>query len=371
MKQLKYLLQKEFLQIARDKTILKIIIALPVIQLLILPWAATFEQRNISLSVLDNDRSTLSTQLTDKIISSGFFRLADYPVSYDQAMVAVEKNQADLILEIPAHFESDLLREQQTNLMLSVNAVNGQKAGLGSAYIGQIIADFNKEVITDQGVQMHLVNLINAVPYYKYNKEMNYRNFMVPGILVLLLTLIGCVLSSMNIVKEKEIGTIEQINVTPISRITFILGKLIPFMLIGFVILTIGLFVAWLIYGIFPTGSILALYVFAFFYLMAALGMGLVVSTYSNTQQQAMFVAIFFLIIFFLLGGLFTPISSMPSWAQVVTRFNPIRYFVEVIRLVYMKGSSLGDILPQLCHIIGFAIFFNTWAILNYRKTNS
>ena len=370
MKKLLFLLQKEFLQIRRDKTIIKMMIAIPIIQLLILPWAATFEQKNISLAVMDNDHSTLSTRLTDKIISSGFFRLTDYTQSYNEALSSVERNQADLILEIPAGFENKLQREQTSNLMISVNAVNGQKAGLGSAYIGQIIADFNQQIIMEQGVQLQLVNRIETQPYFKYNKEMNYRNFMVPGILVLLLTLVGGVISAMNIVKEKEIGTIEQINVSPIPRIIFILSKLIPFLLIGLIILTLGLSVAWLIYGIFPAGSLLTLYTFAFFYLLAFLGAGLVVSTYSNTQQQAMFLAFFFMIIFFLMSGLFTPISSMPEWAQAITLFNPVRYFVEVMRLVYMKGSSLNDILSQLYCIIGFAVAFNAWAVLNYKKTS-
>ncbi len=378
MRQLKYLLQKEFLQIMRDKMILKLIVALPVIQLLILPWAATFEQKNISLCIIDNDYSTYSSQLTEKILSSGYFQLTGFSNAYEDALKMVDQNEADLILEIPRNFEDDLRREQQSDLMLSVNAVNGQKAGLGSAYLSQIIMNFNQDLMVHAGLLEEAssqtgnqpVGLIRALPYYKYNVEMNYRNFMVPGILVMLLTLIGGVLSALNIVKEKEIGTIEQINVTPISKATFLLGKLIPFLIIGFVILTIGLFVAWLIYGLFPLGNVLLIYLFAFFYLLAFLGAGLVISTYSDTQQQAMFTAFFFLIIFFLLSGLFTPISSMPEWAQTVTAFNPVRYFVEVIRLVFMKGSALQDILPQLFSIIGFAIFFNTWAMLNYRKTN-
>lgn len=367
---LRFLLEKEFLQIRRDKTILRMIFALPIIQLLVLPWAATFEQHNISLGVIDNDRTEMSARMAHKITSSGFFRLVDFTDSYENALHKVEKNEADLILEIPAGFERDLMREQSTSLMLSVNAVNGQKAGLGGAYMGQILADYNQEIITDLGVQLSRVNLIEAQPYFKYNKEMNYRNFMVPGILVMLMTLIGGVISALNIVKEKEIGTMEQINVTPVSRGIFILGKLIPFLIIGLLIFTIGLLLAWGVYGIFPAGSIAALYIFAFFYLLAFLGAGLVISTYSDTQQQAMFVAIFFMVIFFLLGGLFTPISSMPEWAQRLTLLNPVRYFVEVMRLVYMKGSNLGDILPQLLSIIGFAAAFNFWAVRSYRKTS-
>jgi ABC-2 type transport system permease protein len=345
------------------------IIALPVVQLLILPWAATFEQRNISLSVVDNDHSTFSRKLTEKITSSGYFRLADYSVSYSQALTAVERNDADLILEIPYRFEDDLIREQSADIMISVNAVNGQKAGLGSAYLSQIINDFNQEIIPPD-VQSGRQNRINIVPYYRYNTQMNYRNYMVPGILVMLVTLIGGVPAALNIVKEKETGTIEQINVTPIPKAIFILGKLIPFWMMGLLILTIGLIVAFIVYGLVPAGRLSNIYIFAFFYLLTFSGIGLLISTYSETQQQAMFVAFFFLIIFFLLSGLFTPISSMPHYAQAITRFNPVRYFVEVMRLVFMKGSGFSDIMPQLLHVIGFAVFFNGWAVWNYKKTS-
>lgn len=370
MRQLLIILQKEFLQVFRNKTILKVIIALPLVQLLILPWAATFEQKNITLSVVDNDHSTFSHRLTDKIMSSGYFLLADYSASYGQALKAIEDDRADIILEIPRSFENRLMRERHTSLMLSANAVNGQKAGIGSAYLSQIIRDFNSELSAETDIQPASAGMIHIEPQYKYNPGMNYHNYMVPGILVMLVTLIGGMLAALNIVREKEIGTVEQINVTPIPKSVFILGKLIPFWVMGFVVLTLGLLVAWLVYGLFPAGNILVIYVFAFFYILAFSGFGLLLSTYSGTEQQAMFVALFFIIIFFLLSGLFTPISSMPGWAQAVTMFNPVRYFVDVVRLVYMKGSGLPDIIPQLLIITGFAAVFNGWAIWNYRKTN-
>ena len=191
---------------------------------------------------------------------------------------------------------------------------------------------------------------------------------MVPGILVLLLTMVGTNLTSMNIVKEKEIGTIEQINVTPIKKVHFILGKLIPFWILGFVVLTIGLFIAWLAYGIIPVGSFATIYIFAAVYLLAVLGLGLLISTYSATQQQAMLISFFLMMIFILLGGLYTSIDSMPAWAQWITRFNPVSYFIEVMRLVVLKGSSLADIKYYLFAMGGFAFVFNSWAILSYRK---
>lgn len=367
MRTLKYLLQKEFLQVFRNKFLIRMIIAMPVIQLMLLPWAATFEQRNISLSVVDNDKSTYSRRLTEKVISSGFFRLTDYSPSYEKAMVSIEQNQADLILEIPHNFEKDFVNEQSPDVMMSINAVNGQKAMLGLSYITQIINDYNGEIVNSASAREG----ISIQPYYRYNTTMNYHDFMVPGILVILVTLMGGMLSSMNIVREKEVGTMEQINVTPIPKTIFILGKLIPFWIIGLFLLTIGMFIAWLIYGLVPVGHLINIYIFAFFYLLAFTGFGLMISNFAGTQQQAMFMIFFFLIIFILLSGMFTPISSMPDWAQTVTIFNPLRYFVEIIRMIYLKGSGFMDILPQLAKIMCFVIVFNILAILSYRKTIS
>jgi ABC-2 type transport system permease protein len=191
---------------------------------------------------------------------------------------------------------------------------------------------------------------------------------MVPGILVILLTMVGTNLAAINIVKEKEIGTIEQINVTPIKKYHFILGKLIPFWIMGLVVLTIGLIIARVAYGIIPTGSFLTIYVFAAIYLLAVLGLGLLISTYSVNQQQAMLLSFFLMMIFILLGGLYTSIDSMPEWAKWITRFNPVSYFIEVMRMVVLKGSSLADIKYQLLAMGGFAVVFNGWAIISYHK---
>lgn len=363
MRILKYLLKKEFLQIRRNKFLLRLIILMPIIQLVLLPWAATFEQKNIYLTIVDNDRSSYSHNLIEKITASGYFRLISYNNNYNDALLTMEKGDADIILEISSDFEKDFIKAQPITLMSTINAINGQKAAVGLSYLSQIINDYNREISGN-----HLQKGIILKPYYKYNTEMNYRNFMVPGILVILVTLIGGMLSALNIVREKEIGTIEQINVTPVPKHLFILAKLIPFWIIGLLLLTIGMFVAWLIYGLVPVGSLITIYLFTLLYLMAFTGLGLMISNFSDTQQQAMFIIFFFLMIFILLCGLFTPIGSMPDWAQSITALNPLRYFVEVMRLVYMKGSNLIDILPHILKIAGFVLAFNLLAIVTYKK---
>ena len=367
MKTLKYLLKKEFLQIFRNKFLIKLIFLMPIMQLAILPWAATFDQKDISLCIVDNDKTTYSTQLIEKVLSSGFFKLSDYSSTYDKALQKVEYGYADLILEIPHDFEKNFANGQATDVMLSIDALNGQKAGLANSYMTQIINDFN---ISKQSSYASNQPIVSIKPYYRYNIEMSYQKFMVPGVIVILISMLGAMLSSMNIVREKEIGTMEQINVTPISKGTFILAKLIPFWVIGLLNLTIGMTIAFVIYRLIPVGSFANIYIFAFFYLLAFTGFGLMISNFAKSQQQAMFMVLFFLISFILLSGLFTPISSMPNWAQTITLFNPLRYFIEIMRLIYLKGSGFLDILPQLFKICLFLVVFNTLAVVSYKKTS-
>lgn len=400
MRTLKFLLQKEFKQIFRDKAILGIILAMPVIQLLILPLAADFEVKNINLAVVDNDHSTYSQQLVSTVVASGYFKLIDYNQSYRQSLELIESDKADLILEIPVDFERNLVRESNQQVFIAVNAINGTKANLGASYLNNIIRNYNQTLrtkliqttligtqggqVSTQGIQGGSQEVqettigardntqgavIEIASSNWFNPGMNYQSFMVPGILAFLVTMVGGFMSALNIVKEKEIGTIEQINVTPIKKYLFILGKLIPFWIMGNVVFTLGLLIIRVIYGIVPEGSIFVLYCFIWVYLLAVLGFGLLVSTYSETQQQSMFIMFFFIMIFILLGGLFTSIDSMPGWAKVIARINPVSHIVEVFRMVILKGSSLRDILPHIGIISVLAVILNTWAVFNYKKT--
>ncbi|MEI7734141.1 MAG: ABC transporter permease [Ferruginibacter sp.] len=370
MRTIKFLLQKEFRQIFRDPAILRLILIMPVIQLMILPWAADYEVRHIKLAVLDQDHSEYSRQLINKITASGYFYLEANTLSYDQALQQIENDKADLVLQIPAHFEKDLVKENEAKLFMAINAINGAKASMGGVYLRTIIQEYNRGVRTEwiQLPRFSAETQIEIATSNWYNPLMNYKYFMVPGILVILLTMVGTNLTAINIVKEKEIGTIEQINVTPVKKYHFILGKLIPFWIMGFVVLTIGLLIARLFYGIVPIGSFITIYVFSAVYLLAVLGLGLLISTYSSTQQQAMLLSFFLMMIFILLGGLYTSIDSMPEWAKWITRFNPVSYFIEVMRMVVLKGSSLADIKYHLLKMVGFAVFFNAWAVFSYKK---
>ncbi len=370
MRTLRFLLQKEFRQIFRDPSILRLIFIMPVIQLVLLPWAADYEIKNIKLAVIDHDHSSYSRSLQQKLTASGYFLLSEYSGSFQQAMQQIEQNKADLVLEIPAAFEKNLVKENEAKLFMAVNAINGIKAGLGSSYLQRIIQEYNQEIRNEwiQYPRFSPEPVVEITFSNWYNPQMNYKVFMVPGILVLLLTMVGANLTAINIVREKEIGTIEQINVTPVKKIHFILGKLIPFWVLGLFVFTLGFGIARFFYGIIPVGSMLTVYLFASIYLLAILGLGLLISTYSESQQQAMLISFFLLMIFVLMSGLYTSIDSMPAWAKAITKANPVTYFIDVVRLVVLKGSGLADIRNHLFITTGFVILLNGWAILNYRK---
>jgi ABC-2 type transport system permease protein len=374
MKTILFIIQKEFRQIFRNKAMLPIIFVLPMVQLLILSNAASFEIKNIKFSYVDNDHSVASRELVSKFQASQYFNIIESFASKKEANLQMQTGKVDVILEIPNHFERDLIKENGTNLSVSINAIDGAAAGVESVYISQIVTGFNQKIQTqlypyNEAAYVQPMNIV-TIPSFWYNNTLNYKTFMVPGILVLLVTMLTLFLSSMNIVREKEIGTLEQINVTPIRKYQFIVGKLFPFWVLGLVILTVGLTIAKVVFSVPILGSIGLIYFFTSIYLLVILGIGLIISNNSDTQQQAMFVAWFFSVIFILMSGLFTPIESMPQWAQNLTLLNPIRYFVEIIRMVMLKGATFSDISRPFFIIVGYAFVLNGIAVWTYKKVN-
>jgi len=372
MKTILYIIQKEFKQIFRNKGMLPIIFVLPLLQLVILSNAATFEVKNIKFGYIDNDHSSTSRALIEKFNASTYFDVLTDFTSEANASSAMLNGEIDVVLEIPRHFARNLQKEKYVNVGVTINAIDGAAAGVENVYITQIIQSYNKNIRTDlaqiSDAQIQPVN-IDTIPLFWYNETLNYKTFMVPGILVLLVTMITLFLSGMNIVREKEIGTLEQINVTPIKKSQFIIGKLFPFWVIGMALLSIGLIIAKIIFDVPMVGSLLLMYVYTSIYILVILGIGLFISNFTDTQQQAMFIAWFFVVIFILMSGLFTPIESMPKWAQIITEFNPIKYYVEVMRMVMLKGSGFMDILPQLIKTLVYAIIMNGLAVWSYKKT--
>ncbi|MEX0996944.1 MAG: ABC transporter permease [Flavobacteriaceae bacterium] len=373
MKIILYIIRKEFKQIFRNKGMLPIIFILPILQLVILSNAATYEIKNIELGYVDADHTRLSRGLMEQFKGSTYFNISEHFSSEKDANQALQKGEIDAYMYIPNHFERDLQNDKTNTIGVYVDAIDGAAAGIINVYISQIIQKYNKRIATDF-VQIsdtiQKPSSIDSIPLFWYNETLNYKTFMVPGILVLLVTMITLFLSGMNIVREKEIGTLEQINVTPIKKHQFIIGKLFPFWVIGMALLTIGLILAKVIFNVPILGNLALLYGYTSVYILVILGMGLFISNFTDTQQQAMFIAWFFVVIFILMSGLFTPIESMPKWAQFLTEFNPIRYFVEIIRMVMLKGSGFMDILPLALKTLAYAIIMNGLAVWSYKKTS-
>lgn len=373
MKTLIFLLEKEFRQILRNKGIVRMLIIAPVIQLILLPLAADYSVKNISIAVVDNDHSTASQRLIGKITSSGYFKLTGYTGSYKAALSMVEQDKADLVLQIPAHFERDLVRENTQKLYVAINAIEGTKANLGGAYLSSIVQDYNQEIRQDwhtsATVSIQDAPQISIASSNWYNPFMNFHLYIVPAILVTLVTAMASMQTAFNIVQEKESGTIEQINVTPIKKYIFILGKMIPFLVLGIIIFSLGLLVGWIFYGIVPVGNLGVMYISLIDYLFAMLGLGLLLATYSGTQMQAMSLSFFFINIFNMMSGAFTAVDSMPGWAQAIVQTFPPSHFIKIMRMVVLKGSGLSDITYDLGAMFVIGLVLNTWAILNYRKT--
>ena len=368
---IKFLIEKEFKQLFRNSFLPKLILVFPCMIMLLMPWAVSLEIKNVQLNIVDNDHSALSQRLVNKIASSTYFRLMEVPSSYQEGLKNIELGTTDIVMEIPRHFERDWVNGEGGHVLIAANAVNGMKGGLGSSYLASIINDYAAELRSENpGV----ATVSGAIPSIRmdtlnlFNPNLNYKLYMVPALMVMLLTLICGFLPSLNVVGEKEIGTIEQINVTPVPKFTFILAKLLPYWLIGFVVLTLCFILAWLLYGIVPVGNLGLIYLSAILFVLVVSGGGLVISNYSSTMQQSMFVMWFCLLVLILMSGLFTPVSSMPDWAQVITDINPLKYFMEVMRMVYLKGSGLRELLPNLGILLLFAIVFNSWAVVSYRK---
>lgn len=349
----------------------RMIFMMPFVSLALFPLVANFEVKDLNLAIVDNDHSSFSNRLLQKVTSSGYFHLTEVSPDYRTALYSIEQDHADVIMEIAPDFEKNLMNLQSAGVLISANTVNGMKGGLSSAYLSGIINDLSTE-IRDENLQSGSklkTSVAEIVPRYDYNPHLEYKYTMVPAIMMMMLTMLSGFLPALNIVSEKEKGTIEQLNVTPVSKFTLILSKLIPYWVIGFIVLTICFLVAWIFYGMISVGGYLQIYIFAAIFILAFSGLGLVISNYANNVQQAMFMMFFFVITFIFLSGLYTPVSSMPGWTQILSRISPLRYMVEVLRFIFLKGSNIIDLKGHFAALCGFALLFNGWAVLSYRKS--
>lgn len=344
---LKYLIQKEFLQIRRNAFLPKLIIMFPIVIMCVMPWVMQMEVKNIVVDVVDIDHTVESQRLVQQIAASNYFIFGGQKSTYAEAMKDIEKGKADVILEV-----------RDGKYLIAANAVNGTKGSMGSAYLSQIVTSN----VTHQ--------TSNITPLTLYNKGQNYKLYMIPALFAIVMMLMTGFLPTLNIVGEKEAGTIEQINVTPVSKWSFILAKLIPYWLIALFVITVCLLLAWFVYGITPAGPVWLIYVLAMLLALFFSSFGLIVSNYSDTMQQAMFVMWFFVVSIMLLSGLFTPTRSMPQWAYLTTYINPMHYFIDAIRTVFIRGGGLHETAHQVLALAGIGTLMGCWAVQSYKKNN-
>ena len=343
---LRYLIQKELLQIRRNSFLPKLIVMFPIMIMCVMPWVMQMEVKNIRVDVVDIDRTTQSQRLVHDIEASNYFIFNGMQPTYQAAMTNVEHGKADIILEI-----------RDGKYLIAANAVNGTKGAMGSAYLSQIAT---KDLRND-----NLVGVLNL-----YNKGQNYKLYMIPALLAIVMMLMTGFLPTLNIVGEKETGTIEQINVTPVSKWAFILSKLIPYWIIALFVVTVCLILAWLVYGITPVGSVWLVYLLAMLLALFFSSLGLIISNYSSTMQQAIFVMWFFVVCIMLLSGLFTPTRSMPQWAYMSTYINPMHYFIDAIRTVFIRGGGLHETAHQVLALAGIGTLMGCWAVQSYKKNS-
>lgn len=371
MRRIFYLAQAEVLHIVRDHILLAQVLVVPVVQLLILSNAATFEIRNTPIHVVDLDRSTASRGVVNRLAANGHFEIVDTTPSLDRADERLLSGTATMVVVIPHDFEASLVRTGVGQVQLSVNAEKGSAAGIVQTYASRVLADYGASL---RSARPNRWGPASAGPTIDvrvrplYNVTQNYKHYMVPGILVALMTIIGTLLSAQNIARERELGTLEQLNVTPITRGQFIIAKLLPFWVLGLIEFSLGLLIGKLVFGIPMIGSILLLYGVAAVYLAVAAGIGLWISTLVDTQQQAMFVTFFIVNIYLLMSGLFTPIDSMAPWVQTVTMVNPVRHFVTISRAILMKGAGPAEIAQPFFILLGTAVFVLIVAVRQYQK---
>ncbi len=357
---IKFLIQKEFLQIRRNAFLPRLIVMFPVVIMCVMPWVMQMEVKNIRVDVVDIDHSVESQRMVRRIAASNYFIFNGQRATYAEAMKDIEKGRADIILEI-----------RDGRYLIAANAVNGTKGAIGSSYLNQIVVSSATGVSSSAaGVSTSLSVGEGAVVRLLYNPHQDYKLFMIPALLAIVMMLMTGFLPTLNIVGEKEAGTIEQINVTPVSKWAFILSKLIPYWLIALFVVTVCLLLAWLVYGLTPAGPLWLVYVLAMLLALFFSSFGLIISNYSDTMQQAIFVMWFFIVCIMLLSGLFTPTRSMPDWAYLTTYVNPMHYFIDAIRTVFIRGGGFRDVAHQVLALIAIGLFMAAWAVRSYKKNS-
>ena len=367
MSVLRVILIKEFKQFFKNPFLPRIAVVFPLIVMLVMPLVTNLDVKHVGVAMVDQDHSQLSRLIAEDIEASEYTSVNGMFATYDDALQALEQGNADIILEIPFDFSASLVTRSPEKVNVSANSVNTIKGMLGMQYLQRILMKRIASAMHARGA-LGKTDVMKLSELNMFNPTLNFQHYMIPALMIMLIVMICGFLPALNIVGEKEIGTIEQINVSPVSQLTFILGKVIPYWVIGFVVLTIGIIVAKVVYQLSPVGNIALVYLASFLFIIVMSSLAAVIANFSNNMQQAMLIMFFFVMVFLLMSGMLTPISSMPDWAQCITYAMPPRFFVSILRATYLRGPSLADQSLDFTMLAAFAIVFTTVAIFTYRK---
>jgi ABC-2 type transport system permease protein len=366
MRKIGHLIRKEFIQIFRDRAMLVIIFVMPLVQLLVLGYAVTTDVKNIGIVFIDHDRSSLSRDIREKFAASGYFIIKEITTDIRQARTSLDRGDGMLAVVIPVDFERAVQRREYPELQLLINGQDANTSNIALGYAQGILKDWMmQELMPTLPVRIKLIQIESRV---WYNPNLESQSFMIPGIMVILLTMITALLSSLGLVREKEIGTLEQLLVTPLNSVQLIAGKIIPYALLGFVEVTLALLLIIFWFGISVVGSIVLFYGFVFLFVFTTLGLGIFISSISQTQQQALFFIWFFLVAALLLSGLFIPIENMPASVQYFTYLNPMRFMITVVREIFLKGAGIANLWREAVIVAGFGVFIFSASIVRFRK---
>jgi drug efflux transport system permease protein len=364
---------KEFLQLKRDPKMFAIILVAPVIQLIFLGYAVNMDVEKVPTVVFNQDNSQTSREFLKKFSSTRYFEFVDMVDNYRDFQSYIDNGAASLGIVIPYDFEKDIANNRTANLQAIFDGSDGNKASITAGYLQKIVGNYSINILKSRMAKSgrFIIPIGQVTPEIRvwYNPELTTRVYMIPGIVGLLLSIITLLLTSLAIVKEREIGTLEQIVVTPIKPTQLIIGKLIPFAILGFVAVTIVLLAMTFVFGLTPRGSILFLFVTTFLYILSTLGLGLFVSTVSKTQQQAMMLAIFVVLLpMVFLSGFAFPIENMPDIIQGFTYLIPLRYYMTIIRGIILKGVGFYELWFEIAMLFVMGVFLLVLSSLRFKK---
>ena len=371
MRQIFYLVQKEFRQIFRDFSMIRILFVVPLIQIFILGNAITTDVKNIKIVFQDQDKTPYSREFISQFVHSRYFKITGFEEDYTRLSSYLDSGKANLAIVIPRHFQRDIVLQKKPDIQLLVDGVDGNSAGVSLGYITDIVQKYQERLMEsspDLSLQVKNIHRVEMEPRFWFNPNLESKLYIVPGIIALILLIITLFLTSMGIVREKEIGTLEQLMVTPIKSYQLVIGKIIPFSILGMLEIMISMGFVYLIFGIGVKGSLLLLLFESSIFIISTLGLGIFISTISDTQQQALFVAWFFMIFSILLSGFFIPIANMPPVIQHITRLNPLRYYIVILREIYLKGTSIKDLIPETLSMVTFSTCLFLAAVIRFRN---